>query len=194
MWKAEQLDGLQRRDLLTYPLLGEDRRKTSHDQPSVVQLYCYACLVTCSSQEAFENHCSSLEHAQMVAFDQAVHWKHRAPPMGLSKFELCPRPDICEYGDVCIQAHSQQELQEWVQRVQAVELREQAAWQDGLVSYQARLLAEYQCSSKEVLVMAETVDGVSVTCHQPLVHQAQEKKTQHNWMFSIHSEVRVQQP
>lgn len=187
VWKAEQLNGLQRRDLLTYPLLGEDRRETSHDQPPVVQLYCYACLVTCSSQEAFENHCSSLEHAQMVAFDQAVHWKHRAPPMGLSKFELCPRPDVCEHGDVCIQAHSQQELQEWVQRAQAVELREQAAWQDGLVSYQARLLAEYQCSSKEVLVMAETVDGVCVTCPQPLVHQAQEKKTQHDWMFSIHS-------
>lgn len=41
--------------------------------------------------------------------------------------------------------------------------------------------------------MAETVDGVCVTCPQPLVHQAQEKKTQHNWMFSIRSEVRVQQ-
>lgn len=91
VWKAEQLDGLQRGDLLTYPLPEEDRRKTSHDQPPVVQLYCHACLVTCSSQEAFENHCSSLEHAQMVAFDQAVPWKHRAPPMGLSKFELCPR-------------------------------------------------------------------------------------------------------
>lgn len=38
--------------------------------------------------------------------------------------------------------------------MQAVELREQAAWQDGLVSYQARLLAEYQCSSKEVLVVS----------------------------------------
>ncbi|XP_036041402.1 helicase with zinc finger domain 2 isoform X2 [Onychomys torridus] len=188
VWKAEQLDGLQRGDLLTCPLLGEDKWKTSRGLPPEVQLYCHACLVTCSSQEAFENHCSSLEHAQMVAFDQAVPWKHRAPPMGLSKFELCPRPDLCEYGDVCIKAHSKQELEEWVQRAQAMELREQAAWQDGLVSYQARLLAEYQCSSKEVLVMAETVNGVSVTCHQPLVHQAQEKKTQHNWMFTVHSE------
>lgn len=188
VWKAEQLDGLQRGDLLTCPLLGEDKWKANRGQLPEGQLYCHACLVTCNSQEAFENHCSSLEHAQMVAFDQAVPWKHRAPPMGLSKFELCPRPDLCEYGDVCIKAHSKQELEEWIQRAQAMELREQAAWQDGLVSYQARLLAEYQCSSKEVLVMAETVDGVSVTCHQPLVHQAQEKKTQHNWMFTVHSE------
>ncbi|XP_050999964.1 helicase with zinc finger domain 2 [Acomys russatus] len=189
VWKAEQLDGLQRADLLICPpFLGEDACKASRDQPPVVQLYCYACLVTCSSQEAFENHCSSLEHAQMVAFDQAVPWKHRAPPMGLSKFELCPRPELCEYGDICIKAHSEQELQEWVHRAQGMELREQAAWQDGLVSYQARLLAEYQRSSREVLVMAEAIDGVSVTCHQPLVHRAQEKKTQHNWMFTIHSE------
>lgn len=171
-----------------YPLLREDKWKASQGQPPVVQLYCHACLVTCSSQEAFENHCSSLEHAQMVAFDQAVPWNHRAPPMGLSKFELCPRPDLCEYGDVCIKAHSKEELQEWVQRAQAMELREQAAWKDGLVSYQARLLAEYRCSSNEMLVMAETVNGVSVTCHQPLVHQAQEKTTQHNWKFTIHSE------
>lgn len=91
VWKAEQLDGLQRVDLLTNPLFVENKWKASHGQPPVVKLYCHACLVTCSSQEAFENHCSSLKHAQMVAFDQAVPWKHRAPPMGLSKFELCPR-------------------------------------------------------------------------------------------------------
>ncbi|GAB1287336.1 Helicase with zinc finger domain 2 [Apodemus speciosus] len=188
VWKAEQLDGLQRGDLLTYPLSGEDKRKAGPSQPPVVKLYCQACLVTCNSQEAFENHCSSLEHAQMVAFDQAVPWKHRAPPMGLSKFELCPRPDLCEHGEVCIKAHSKEELQEWVQRAQDMELRKQAAWQDGLVPYQARLLAEYQRSSREVSVMAETVRGVSVTCHQPLVHQAQEKKTQHKWVFTIHSE------
>ncbi|XP_028629876.1 helicase with zinc finger domain 2 isoform X3 [Grammomys surdaster] len=187
VWKAEQLDGLQRGDLLTNPLLVEDKWKASHGQPTV-KLYCHACLVTCTSQEAFENHCSSLEHAQMVAFDQAVPWKHRAPPMGLSKFELCPRPDLCEHGEVCIKAHSKQELQEWVQRAQDMELRERAAWQDGLVPYQTRLLAEYHRSSREVLVMAETVHGVSVTCHQPLVHQAQEKKIQHKWVFTIHSE------
>lgn len=37
--------------------------------------------------------------------------------------------------------------------------------------------------------MSETVHGVSVTCHQPLVHRAQEKKIQHSWVFRIHSEV-----
>ncbi|XP_005410014.1 PREDICTED: helicase with zinc finger domain 2 isoform X2 [Chinchilla lanigera] len=192
VWEAEQLGGLQREALRALPTLGKDKHTAPHSrsrqgsQPSEVELYCYTCLVTYRSQEAFENHCASLEHAQMVAFDQAVPWEHRAPPMGLSKFELCPRPDLCEYGDVCTQAHSEQELQEWVRRAHAMELREQAAWQDGLVSYQDRLLADQRGS--EVPVMAETVHGVSVTCHQPLVHRAQEKKIQHSWAFCVHSE------
>ncbi|KAM4842633.1 3'-5' exoribonuclease HELZ2 isoform 2-T2 [Thomomys bottae] len=187
VWEAERLGGLLRDDLLEPPAPKDHKPMSTHNQPASVQLYCRACLVTCRSQEAFENHCSSLEHAQMVAFDQTMPWEHRAPPMGLSKFELCPRPDLCEYGDICVKAHSAQELQEWIQRAQTVELQEQAAWQDGLMSYRARLLAEYQNSSSEVLVLAETVPGVSIACHQPLVHQAQEKKAQHSWTFTIHS-------
>lgn len=131
-----------------------------------------------------------------------------------------PRPSLCEYGDVCTKAHSQQELQEWIQRTQTLKLREQAAWQEGLVSYQARLLAEYQRSRSEVLVvsgdqvsgqgvagaraplltarlpvqLAENVEGVSITCPQPLVHQAHERKTQHSWVFDIQSEVRISSP
>ncbi|XP_006897012.1 PREDICTED: helicase with zinc finger domain 2 [Elephantulus edwardii] len=188
VWKAEQLDGLQRRDLL----VPQDPEGTACEprtgQPPEIQLYCYACLLTCHSLEAFENHCASPEHARMVAFDPAVSWEHRAPPIGLSKFQLCPRPDLCEYKDSCTKAHSQQELQEWVQRTKTVELRQQAAWQGGLVSYQARLLAEYQRSSREVLVLAETVAGVSVTCDQPLVHEAEGRIAQHLWTFHIHSE------
>lgn len=40
--------------------------------------------------------------------------------------------------------------------------------------------------------LAETLDGVSIHCDQPLVHQAQEKQMQHSWTFTIHSEVRGQ--
>lgn len=188
VWEAEQLGGLQRMDLLTLPAPGGDGHAAPPHQPPALQLYCHACLVTCRSQEAFENHCSSQEHAQMVAQGQAEAWEYRSPPIGLSTFELCPRPSLCEYGDICTKAHSEQELQEWTRRVRTAELREQAAWQEGLVSYRERLLAEYQNSSREVLVLAETVDGVSVTCHQPLVHQAQERKIQHSWTFVVHSE------
>ncbi|XP_047396940.1 helicase with zinc finger domain 2 isoform X2 [Sciurus carolinensis] len=193
VWKAERLDGLQRGDLLTHSVPGEVQCAAPQDQAPGVQLYCHTCLVTCCSQETFENHCSSLEHAQLVALDQTVPWEYRSPPIGLSTFELCPRPDLCEYGDICTKAHSAQELQEWVQRAQATRLREQAAWQDGLVPYRARLLAEYKHSSSELLVLAETIPGVSIICHQPLVHQAQEKKTRHSWIFTVCSERTAEQ-
>lgn len=91
VWEAEQLDGLQRRDLLSPPGPGAEEPIARHGQPSGAALYCRACLVTCRSQEAFENHCSSPEHAWMVASDLAVPWKYRSPPAGLSMFELCPK-------------------------------------------------------------------------------------------------------
>uniref|UniRef100_A0A2K6FBB2 3'-5' exoribonuclease HELZ2 n=1 Tax=Propithecus coquereli TaxID=379532 RepID=A0A2K6FBB2_PROCO len=181
VWEAELLNSLKREDLLTPAALRDGCTAPRRQLPGA-RLYCHACQLTCHSQEAFENHCSSWEHTHMVALDLAVPWEHRRPPMGLSKFELCPEPDLCEYGDVCTKAHSAQELQEWVQRVQAAELREQAAWRDGLVPYQVRLLAEY-----EALLRAR-LPGVSVSCNQPLVHRAREKKTQHSWVFTIRSE------
>ncbi|XP_054433461.1 3'-5' exoribonuclease HELZ2 isoform X2 [Pteronotus mesoamericanus] len=180
VWQAERREGLQRADLLSPP--------AASSRAPAAQLYCSACLVTCHSQEAFENHCASQEHMRMVAQDQTVVWQHRSPPVGLSAFELCPRPEFCEYGDVCTRAHSEQELQEWQRRVRMAELREQEASQEGLLPYRERLLAEYRRSSEEILVLAETIDGVTVACHQPLVHRAREKKMQHSWTFVIHSE------
>lgn len=91
VWKAEQQGVLRRADLLTCSAPRGSRHTAAHGQPPASQLYCHACLVTCRSQEAFENHCSSQEHVQMVAQGQAVTWEHRSPPTGLSTFELCPR-------------------------------------------------------------------------------------------------------
>ncbi|XP_016044208.2 helicase with zinc finger domain 2 isoform X2 [Erinaceus europaeus] len=188
VWEAELLGGLQRRDLLVRPAPEPDGPSALRDQPPEARLYCHACLVACDSQEAFENHCSSVEHSQMVTADHSTVWEHRSPPTGLSIFELCPRPEFCEYGSTCTRAHSQQELREWVQRARATQLWEREAWREGLMPYQARLLAEYQRSSSEVLVLAEAVDGVTVTCEQPLTHCDQEKQTQHSWTFILHSE------
>lgn len=84
---------------------------------------------------------------------QARIWQPGLTPPLLADLPF-PRSGLCEYGDICTKAHSDQELQEWIQRARNVELREQAAWQEGLVPYQARLLAEYQHSSSEVLVVS----------------------------------------
>ncbi|KAJ8779156.1 hypothetical protein J1605_013007 [Eschrichtius robustus] len=180
VWEAEGLS-LHHRELLTPHALTGDGHTHPHGQPPGVQLYCPACRATCGSRKAFENHCSPLEHTQMLALDMAVPWKHRSLPAGLSMLGLCPRPNLCEFGDVCTKAHSEQALQEWTQRAGTVALREHTAWREGLLPYQARPLAEYQQSRSEVLLAAE---GVSVHFNQPLAHQAQEKQTQHAWTFT----------
>ncbi|XP_038605944.1 helicase with zinc finger domain 2 [Tachyglossus aculeatus] len=152
-----------------------------------VQLYCPACLVTCSSQENFENHCATLEHTQMVSYDQVPQWRHRAPPFGLTKFKLCSRPDICVYGTGCTQAHSPEELQEWIQRAQATRTKAESARQDGLLSYSDRLIFDYQHCSNEVLVISEKVENVVVLCKQPLRVHSEDRRLKYKWTFIISS-------
>ncbi|KAG8131557.1 hypothetical protein E2320_009478 [Naja naja] len=61
--------------------------------------------------------------------------------------------------------------------------------QDGLLAYQDRLIAEYQTSHNEVLIISEAVDGVRVTCKQPLRIQSENKKLHYEWVFTIHSQM-----
>ncbi|XP_074144959.1 LOW QUALITY PROTEIN: 3'-5' exoribonuclease HELZ2 [Sminthopsis crassicaudata] len=198
IWEAESIGYLTRSDLLVLPAslesgagsgtIGEiGGRNGSPSVPPQIQLYCRVCLVTCSSQESFENHCSSLEHTQMLSYDHGALWEYRAPPIGLRKFKLCSRLDICEYGNGCTQAHSQEELQEWIMRAQAAQMREELARQDGLLSYQDRLLHEYQHCHNEIQVMSESIHDVTVHCDQPLKCQVEDKKSQYRWKFIIHS-------
>ncbi|XP_048354826.1 helicase with zinc finger domain 2 isoform X2 [Sphaerodactylus townsendi] len=186
VWEAEQSHGLVRSDLLPPSVDGKPEGPPPA-QPEV-QLYCRVCLVTCSSQDSFENHCSSVEHVQMITTDALVQWKHRAPPYGLRSFALCKRAEICEYGQDCTKAHSPEELEEWIQRAKAAEEKKNSAKEGGLLSYQDRLLAEYQQSHNEVLIISEQVDGVTVTCQQPLQVQSEEKKIQYQWVFRVHSQ------
>lgn len=59
---------------------------------------------------------------------------------------LC-RPYNCEHGDKCLDAHSEEELQEWRSRARAARKKASAAEEQGLLSYQDRLLEEYRTSS-----------------------------------------------
>jgi len=89
VWEAEKEHGLARSNLLPAPGPCVENGKPS--APAPVHFYCRLCLVTFSSQESFENHCSSVEHVQMLSVDTSVQWMHRATPLGLSTFKLCSR-------------------------------------------------------------------------------------------------------
>nr|XP_060627872.1 helicase with zinc finger domain 2 [Anolis sagrei ordinatus] len=184
VWKAEKSHGLVRIDLLHTPM--DCKPEEKEPQPKV-RFYCRVCLVTCDSQEIFENHCSSLEHSQLITTDTMNEWIHRAPPYNTKTFALCSRADVCEYGKDCAKAHSQEELAEWIQRANVAETNKRSAKEDGLLSYQDRLLAEYQESHNEVFIISEEVDGVRVTCQEPLRVQSDDKKMRYRWHFTVHS-------
>ncbi|NXS57031.1 HELZ2 Helicase, partial [Brachypteracias leptosomus] len=189
VWKAEREHGLVRSDLLR----AVDTSSTNGKPAApAVHFYCRLCLVVFNSQESFESHCSSAEHTQMLSADTSVQWVHRAPPLGLTKFSLCSRVDVCEMGNSCTKAHSAEELQEWIQRVRVKVKKKKQALKEGLVSYQDRLIAEYRSCSNEVLIMAEHVEGVRVVCEQDLHVQLEDKRTKYQWKFKVYSQVPLQ--
>ncbi|XP_051488687.1 helicase with zinc finger domain 2 [Apus apus] len=189
VWKAERQQGLLRSDLLP-PAPGTC--SANGETPAPVHFYCRLCLVTFSSQESFESHCSSVEHMQMLSVDTSVQWVHRAPPLGTTRFSLCSRAEVCEMGKSCTQAHSPEELQEWIQRVKVAARKRKQALKEGLLSYQDRLIAEYQTCSNEVLIMAEHVEGVRVVCEQPLDVQSEDRGMKYQWKFRIFSQMPLQ--
>ncbi|NXU29689.1 HELZ2 Helicase, partial [Thalassarche chlororhynchos] len=190
VWEAEREHGLVRSDLL--PAAGTCSTNGKTAAPAPVHFYCRVCLVTFSSQERFENHCSSAEHVQMLSADTSVQWVHRTPPFGLTKFSLCSRAEVCEMGNSCTKAHSAEELQEWIQRVKVAVKKKKQALKEGLLSYQDRLIAEYQTCSNEVLIMAQHVEGVRVVCEQPLHVQSEDRRMKYQWKFRVHSRMPLQ--
>lgn len=60
---------------------------------------------------------------------------------------------VCEYGDNCTNAHSQEELREWQKRIKALRKKAREVGDLDLLSYQDALLEEYRHSeNKEMIV------------------------------------------
>lgn len=70
-------------------------------------------------------------------------------------------------GSSCTKAHSTEELQEWIQRVKVAVKKKKQAMKEGLLSYQDRLIAEYQKCSNEVLIVSRGRQGGSVSLWYP---------------------------
>lgn len=190
VWKSETQRGLIRSTLVQV-----SQKRNWNGQPSEaqvtennVQFYCKVCLVTFSSQDGFQNHCSSIEHCQMVLTDTTVDWKYRKPPLKRKYFQLCSRKDICELGDNCVYAHSREELEEWLTRSKVGQNRKKEAEKQGLISFRDRLLEEYRNCGNEVLIMSEKVDGVTISCDRDLRVPHYRKKIKLTWKFKIESQ------
>uniref|UniRef100_A0A4W3ISV0 Helicase with zinc finger 2 n=1 Tax=Callorhinchus milii TaxID=7868 RepID=A0A4W3ISV0_CALMI len=190
VWEAEKFNSLNRSVMLE---VSQQRSRSVQPEAKVVaesgvQFYCRICLVTFFSQDGFQNHCSSVEHAQMILEDSTVEWKHRKPPLQAKKYELCSRRDTCEFGDNCVSAHSHDELEEWIMRFKATRKRRRAAKQQGLISYQDKLLEDYKNCRNEVLIISEQIDGVAMSCDNDLRILHLSRRSKLKWNFQIQSQ------
>ncbi|XP_073463467.1 3'-5' exoribonuclease HELZ2 [Aquarana catesbeiana] len=183
VWKIELKYGLSR-SLIQEEDGGED-----------IGFYCRLCLVRASTQESFEAHCSSLEHERMLKADSSPVWNHRDPPDGMKRFLLCQNPSQCIYGEGCGNAHSQEELEEWILRVKVSRRNRQVVEEEGLLSYRDQLLQEFHQSSSDMPVLSEegeSIQGVKVSCDSPLKIQSNQKPVKNAWNFTVHSKMPLQ--
>ncbi|KAK7915419.1 hypothetical protein WMY93_011180 [Mugilogobius chulae] len=180
VWTAEH-EGLNVRPLLLQLQPQQDSQQIS--------MYCKVCFLTLSSAESFYKHCSSIEHAQLLREDTSVWWRGRPPPHSRrADFWLCDRPETCEYGKSCPKAHSKEELQEWLMRTEEADKIRQNIEDQGLMSYNEKLLQEYRSSSNEVHIMSEHVDDVSISCDEDLTLNCELVQTKLQWHFQVETE------
>ncbi|KAK2821021.1 hypothetical protein Q5P01_023980 [Channa striata] len=182
VWKAE------RSGLAVRPhLLQLSQREPK--EPRQVIMYCKVCLLVLSSPEKFYQHCSSLDHAHLLAQDTTTRWRGRQPPHNRrAEFWLCERPETCEYGIQCPKAHSLEELQEWVMRAEEEKKIRHNVEAQCLMSYNERLLEEYKRSSNEVHIISEQVDDVSISCDEDLTMECEQISATLKWTFHVETE------
>ncbi|XP_043992282.1 helicase with zinc finger domain 2-like [Gambusia affinis] len=182
VWKVER-SGLSVRP----QLLQLSRQR--HPQAEQVSIFCKVCLLLLSSPESFYKHCSSLEHAQLLAQDTTTRWRQRQPPHNRrAELWLCDRPKTCEYGSKCPKAHCEEELQEWIMRCAEEEEIKHSIETQGLMCYNQQLLDDYRNSSNEVYVLSEQVDDVSVSCDKDLTVERENLSTALRWTFTVETE------
>ncbi|CAK8695466.1 unnamed protein product [Clavelina lepadiformis] len=100
--------------------------------------HCWLCDKECNGQRQWEKHCLSEKHKLRAISDSDGHWRFRKPG---GNYKICERhgKGICEYDllpaseNACPNAHSKDELEEWVNRRQYVINRIKKAQDDQLI-------------------------------------------------------------
>lgn len=82
---------------------------------------CTYCGITFNDKMQLRGHCQTAEHQRMIMSDEGRDWLWRAPPRGFSSdnYTICETfldTGTCRYGNQCIEAHGEEELNEWKER------------------------------------------------------------------------------
>uniref|UniRef100_A0A671RZU2 C2H2-type domain-containing protein n=1 Tax=Sinocyclocheilus anshuiensis TaxID=1608454 RepID=A0A671RZU2_9TELE len=149
------------------------------------QFDCTFCHIHFPTDEELMNHCFTVNHRRLIFEDTGTSqtWKYRDPPPTYKDLKF---PLICEYGDDCPEAHSQEELREWQKRLKASRKRARDAAEMGLLSYQDNLLEEYRHSNDKKMIVSDTLPDVSISCDPDIDSVYVRKKgIQCTWNFTI---------
>ncbi|XP_041945272.1 helicase with zinc finger domain 2 isoform X1 [Alosa sapidissima] len=159
--------------------------KQQKQSQSMEEHYCKVCQCKFRSREEYMNHCFTREHRQLIFEDGCRKGQYRDPPQTCHSFKLCQRPYSCEHGDRCMEAHSVEELEEWRSRARAARKKANAAEEQGLLSYQDRLLEEFRTSTSPGHIISETVRGVTTNCESDLSIYVHKEKVPVMWKFKV---------
>ncbi|XP_016402096.1 helicase with zinc finger domain 2-like [Sinocyclocheilus rhinocerous] len=162
------------------------RTLQSKSQEKRGQFDCTLCQVHIPNVEDLMNHCFTVKHRRLIFEDTSQTWKYRDPPPTYKDQKLCERSLLCEYGDNCTKAHSQEELREWQKRIKASRKRARDVDEMGLLSYQDSLLDEYRHSNDKKMIVSDTLPDVFITCDPDLDSVYVRKKgIQCTWNLTI---------
>ncbi|CAN0313324.1 unnamed protein product [Lampetra fluviatilis] len=108
--------------------------------------YCSLCGRNCNSDKQWRQHMSSEKHREKV-FEDEQHWKFRFPT---GQFAVCERLGSaggCK-DDGCAYAHGDKELDEWIERRDAIRAKLEEARQQGLLPLNESNFGKYTCLIK----------------------------------------------
>ncbi|CAN0357802.1 unnamed protein product [Lampetra planeri] len=108
--------------------------------------YCSLCGRNCNSDKQWRQHMSSEKHREKV-FEDEQRWKFRFPT---GQFAVCERLGSaggCK-DDGCAYAHGDKELDEWIERRDAIRAKLEEARQQGLLPLNESNFGKYTCLIK----------------------------------------------
>ncbi|XP_066291041.1 3'-5' exoribonuclease HELZ2-like [Branchiostoma lanceolatum] len=165
--------------------------------PRTSQYYCNLCHRTCNGMVTFDQHCSSEGHQARLRSDASDNWQYRRPPWIGQQEEyklcrshavgLCPYDGVEDRHNICPDAHSLEELDEWKERRQHRWLNMEMARKQNLFSYMDKLMEEYEKTTDGPSVIADSLKGVSITCTQDESILLKNKGAKCTWTFTVTS-------
>ncbi|CAH1274496.1 HELZ2 [Branchiostoma lanceolatum] len=163
--------------------------------PRTSQYYCNLCHRTCNGRVTFDQHCSSDGHQARLRSDESDNWQYRRPPWIGQQEEyrlcrshavgVCPYDGVEDRHNICPDAHSLEELDEWKERRQHRWLNMEMARKQNLFSYMDKLIEEYEKTTDGPSVIADSLKGVSITCTQDESFLLKNKGAKCTWTFTV---------